>query len=90
MRWCADLSFGQTGFRFVRLELLNDGPVHIRNIFAVNTLPYFEKEGKIQTNDELLNQIMDAAAYTLKLPQRSGWLCSEITPNNMQIRETME
>ncbi len=70
----SDLTFGQTGFRFVKLELLNDGPVYIRNIFAVNTLPYFEKEGEIQTNDELLNQIMDTAAYTLKLNFQSGYI----------------
>ena len=37
----SDLTFGQTGLRFARVELLSDGPVLVKNIYAVNTLPYF-------------------------------------------------
>lgn len=70
----SDLTFGQTGFRFVRIELLSEKPVQVRNIFAVNTLPYFEKEALIKTSDEKLNKIIEAAAYTLKLNFQNGYI----------------
>ena len=40
----SDLTFGQSGFRFAKVELLSENPVSVKNIFAVNTLPVFEKE----------------------------------------------
>ena len=63
----SDLTFGQTGFRFVRIELLTEEPVFIRNIFAISTLPVFEREHYIKTSDAELNKIIDTAVYTLKL-----------------------
>lgn len=70
----SDLTFGQTGFRFVRIELLTDDVVWVKNIFAVSTLPVFEKEGYIRTSDEELNKIIDTAAYTLKLNFQNGYI----------------
>lgn len=70
----SDLTFGQTGFRFARVELLSDGPVLVKNIYAVNTLPYFEKEAVIRTSDEELNRILDTAIYTLKLNLQNGYI----------------
>lgn len=63
----SDVRIGQTGFRFVRIEFLVDDPTEVQNIFATTLLPYFEREAKIVTNDTLLNDIIDTAAYTLKL-----------------------
>lgn len=70
----SDLTFGMSGFRFARLELLTEKPVYIRNIFAVNTLPVFEKEGWVKTDDGELNHIIDTAAYTLKLNMQNGYI----------------
>ena len=70
----SDLTYGQTGFRFVRIELLSENPVTIRNIFAINTLPHFEKEAVIKTSDEQLNKIIETAAYTLKLNFQNGYI----------------
>jgi len=70
----SDLTFGQTGFRFVRIELLSEKTVQVRNIFAINTLPYFEKEAIIKTSDEELNKIIETAAYTLKLNFQNGYI----------------
>lgn len=70
----SDLTFGQTGFRFVRIELLTEDVVWVKNIFAVSTLPVFEKEGYIKTSDEELNKIIDTAAYTLKLNFQNGYI----------------
>ncbi len=68
----SDLTFGQSGFRFARIELLTENTVGIRNIYGVNTLPVFPRQGYLKTDDDLLNQVMDTAAYTLKLCCQNG------------------
>lgn len=70
----SDLTFGLSGFRFARIELVSEGTVWIKNIFAVSMLPVFEKEGYIITSDPELNQIIDTAAYTLKLNFQNGYI----------------
>lgn len=68
----SDLSFGQSGFRFARIELLTDATVLIKNIYAVSIMPHFEKEATITTSDEMLNRIIETAAHTLKLNFQNG------------------
>lgn len=70
----SDVRHGQTGFRFVRLELLEGQPVLLQSIFAATTLPLFEYEARIETNDERLNEIIQTAAYTLKLNFQNGYI----------------
>lgn len=70
----SDMTVGQTGFRFVRLELLEGEYAIVQNIFAVSHLPFFEREAEIVTNDELLNEIIKTAAYTLKLNFQNGYI----------------
>lgn len=70
----SDLTFGLSGFRFARIELLSETTVHVRNIFAVSMLPKFEREGSIVTSDPELNRIIDTAAYTLKLNFQNGYI----------------
>ena len=69
----SDINYGNTGFRFLRLELLEDRPTRIQSIFAVNRLPYIEDEAVIKTSDEELNSIIDTATYTLKLNMQNGY-----------------
>lgn len=68
----SDLTFGQSGFRFARIMVQGEGSVWLRNIYAVNRIPQFEKEGALVTNNPLLNQIIRTAAYTLKLTFQNG------------------
>ena len=68
----SDLTFGQSGFRFARVELLSETPVSIRNIYGVNILPVFAKQGYLKTEDDALNQIIETAGYTLKLCCQNG------------------
>lgn len=68
----SDLTFGQTGFRFARVELLTQTPLTVRNIYGVNTLPVFARQGYLKTDDKLLNQVIEAAGYTLKLCCQNG------------------
>lgn len=70
----SDLCFGQTGFRFVRVELIEGEWAMLQSIFAVSMLPYIEREAQITTNDELLNEIIKTAAYTLKLTFQNGYI----------------
>lgn len=70
----SDVTYGQSGFRFARVELLSEEDVWIKSIYAVSSLPYFEKEGYIKTSDVELNKIIDTAAYTLKLCFQNGYI----------------
>ena len=70
----SDLQYGQTGFRFVRIELLEGAPATVQNVFAVSTLPEFDTEASIRTDDEELNEILRTAAYTLKLNFQKGYI----------------
>lgn len=70
----SDLTFGSSGFRFARIELLTEAKVWLQNIFAINTLPKFEKEGYIITSDDALNKIIETAIYTLKLNLQNGYI----------------
>ena len=70
----SDLTFGQTGFRFVKVELVKGVDVMLQSIFAVSFLPYVEREAEIVTNDEQLNEIIRTAAYTLKLCLQNGYI----------------
>lgn len=70
----SDLTFGSSGFRFARVELLTDSEVWIQNIFAMNVLPDFKREASITTSDEQLNKIIDTAIYTLKLNLQNGYM----------------
>lgn len=70
----SDLILGQTGFRFVRVELIEGEWAMMQSIFAVSILPYMEREAEITTNDTLLNEIIKTAAYTLKLTFQNGYI----------------
>lgn len=70
----SDLIFGQTGFRFVKIELTEDKIVTIQGIYAQNNLPVFKNEGKIKTSDKKLNKIIDTSIYTLKLNFQNGYI----------------
>ena len=70
----SDLTFGQSGFRFARIELVSGSGVWFRSVYAVNNLPWIANEGKLTTDDQLVNQIFDTAAYTLKLCCQNGYI----------------
>lgn len=70
----SDLTFGQSGFRFARIELISGAGVWFRSVYAVNNLPWIENEGTLTTNDPLLNKIFETAAYTLKLCCQNGYI----------------
>lgn len=68
----SDMSFSDSGFRFVRIRLLdNNTKVRIKSIVAVSVyrdIPYL---GTFNCSDELINQIYATCAYTCHLNMQS-------------------
>ena len=69
--WVQELSMnsvGQTGFRFVRIDLLTpDVEIYFKTVKAVflyRDIPYL---GSFECNDELINRIWKVGAYTVHL-----------------------
>ncbi len=66
--WLGKLDIGNTGFRFVRLDLLGDSAqLNLKELNAISIyrdIPYL---GSFSCNDSLLNQIWQTGAYTVHL-----------------------
>lgn len=66
--WLGAVEYGNTGFRFVRLDLLGDDTealiVTVRAISRYRDIPYV---GQFRCSDERLNQIWSTGAYTVHL-----------------------
>lgn len=66
--WLGKLEIGNTGYRFVRLDLIQDNAElllkEVRAIFVYRDIPYL---GSFHCNDELLNKIWLTGAYTVHL-----------------------
>jgi len=68
----SDMEFGQTGFRFVRIELLEKNfAVRIKSILGVFTYRELEYKGTFECSDPRLNEIYDVCAYTCHLNMQS-------------------
>jgi hypothetical protein len=60
--------FGHTGFRFVRLDILdNDVTINLHSVKAIALERPFEYKGSFQCSDELLNQVWKTGARTVHL-----------------------
>ena len=66
--WLGELEIGNTGFRFVRVDLVDDDAElllkEVRAIFIFRDAPYL---GSFRSNDERLNKIWLTGAYTVQL-----------------------
>ncbi len=66
--WLGKLEVGNTGFRFVRIDLLDDNAElklkEVRAIFVFRDIPYL---GSFKSSDTLLNKIWMTGAYTVHL-----------------------
>ncbi|MDX9755750.1 MAG: alpha-L-rhamnosidase C-terminal domain-containing protein [bacterium] len=66
--WLGVTEIGNTGFRFVRIDLLDeDSFVQLKNVRAIFIYRDLEYKGTFRCNDERLNQIWDTGAYTVHL-----------------------
>lgn len=66
--WLGVLETGNSGFRFVRIDLLDDDTeLHLKELRAISTfldIPYI---GSFKCSDERLNRIWETGAYTVHL-----------------------
>ena len=63
----ADATSSETGFRFVRIDVLGDKEVTISNIYAENSIYRQENECYFRTDDEEVNKIYSVAKRTIAL-----------------------
>ncbi len=69
----SDLTFGQTGFRFLRVDLLSEGALTIKSILAADDTDTREEIGYFECDDPLVNEIWKTASYTLRLCLQNGY-----------------
>jgi hypothetical protein len=66
--WLGKIQFGESGFRFVRIDLLEEKAElqlkEVRAIFTYRDIPYL---GSFKSSDERLNKIWATGAYTVHL-----------------------
>ncbi len=70
----SDMTFGQTGFRFLRIDTLSDdATIEIKSILAAVDTDTREALGSFECDDPLVNQIWDTAAHTIRLCLQNGY-----------------
>ena len=70
----SDMRFGQSGFRFLRVDTLNDNTaITFKSIVACTEIDEREELGTFVCDDENVNTIWNTAAYTLRLCLQNGY-----------------
>lgn len=71
----SDMTFGNTGFRFLRIDTLSDSSeISVKSIVAVSCADERPEIGTFECDDELVNEIWSTAAYTLRLCLQNGYV----------------
>ena len=66
--WLGSHEVGNTGFRFVRIDLLDEGAmIELRKVRAVSLMHELPYRGTFRCNDARLNEIWKTGAYTVQL-----------------------
>ena len=65
--WFGTREIGNSGFRFVRVDLVSQGVLSLESLRAVSLMRPMPQLGSFTCNDERLNQIWATAAHTLHL-----------------------
>ena len=66
--WLGVMEVGNSGFRFVRIDLLDeDTELQLKEIRAISTFRDIPYKGSFRCNDERLNRIWQTGAYTVHL-----------------------
>ena len=75
LRNYSDMTFGQTGFRFLRIDTLGeDSAIGLKSVVAAVDTDTREEVGSFECDDALVNEIWTTAAYTLRLCLQNGYL----------------
>ena len=79
----ADMTLGQTGFRFVRIDLLEEKYIYFKNIFCENNMLEQEPIYTYQGNDQRIADIFWTAKRTVDLCASSGLIWDGIKRDRM-------
>lgn len=64
---CGSIEVGNTGFRFVRIDLLTSGELAFSSIRAISLMRPMKRLGSFRCSDERLNRIFETAVRTVHL-----------------------
>ena len=70
----ADMTLGQTGFRFVRIDLLEEKYIYFKNIFCENIILSETPIYTYQGSDERIKEIFETAKRTVDLCSSAGYI----------------
>lgn len=66
--WLGKVQIGQSGFRFARIDYLDDGSeLHLKEVRAISTYRNIPYKGSFNSSDPRLNKIWQTGAYTVHL-----------------------
>lgn len=63
----SDAQFGETGFRFVRIDFKSDNVLKLVNVYAVFIYREVEFKGNFECNDKIINEIFRVSRHTLHM-----------------------
>jgi len=63
----SDMTFAQTGFRFLRIDFLEEQAVTIKNIYCAYTHRVFPAPAQFESKDERIKEIYSVAKRTIEL-----------------------
>ncbi len=63
----SDMTFGQTGFRFLRIDFLDDAVVTLKNVYCAYTHRVFPKPNDFFSKDKRIEDIFQTAKHTVEL-----------------------
>ena len=71
----SDMTFGQTGYRFLRVDTLSENTIiTIKTVVAAVDTDTREEIGTFECDDSLVNDIWSTAAYTIRLCLQNGYI----------------
>ncbi|MBQ8394718.1 MAG: alpha-L-rhamnosidase [Clostridia bacterium] len=70
----ADVTIGQTGFRFVRIDVLEEKYIYFKNIYCENNIFSRKPIYTYQGNDARIAEIFEAAKRTVDLCSSNGYI----------------
>ena len=71
----SDMTFSQTGYRFLRIDTLSEDTVlKLKTIVAAVDTDTRAELGTFECDDSLVNKIWNTAAYTLRLCMQNGFI----------------
>lgn len=69
----SDMTFGGTGFRFLRLDVGEGTRLQLKSVVAASDADERKEIGSFECDDPLVNEIWNTAAYTLRLCLKNGY-----------------